>query len=60
MYAPALYEVLTVKWIINYLIQQHSIFLDTTKQRIANNLNDIDEIMEVELKNSKNDGMGDT
>jgi hypothetical protein len=45
---------------MNYLIQQHNIFLNTTKQRIANNLNDKDEIMEVELKNSKNDGMDDT
>jgi hypothetical protein len=45
---------------MNYLIQQHNIFLNTTKHRIANNLNDIDEIMEVELKHSKNDGMDDT
>jgi hypothetical protein len=45
---------------MNYIIQQHNIFFNTTKQRIANNLNGIDEIMEVELKNSKHDGMDDT
>jgi hypothetical protein len=45
---------------MNYFIQQQNIFLTTTKQRIANNLNNIDEIMEVELKNSKNDAMDDT
>jgi hypothetical protein len=45
---------------MNYLIQEQNIFLNTTKQRIANNLNDIDEIMEVELKYRKNDGMDDT
>jgi hypothetical protein len=45
---------------MNYIIQQQNIFLNTTRQRIANNLNDIDEIMEVELKNIKNDGMDDT
>jgi hypothetical protein len=42
---------------INYLIQQQNTFLNTTKQRIVNNLNDIDEIMEVELKYNKNDCM---
>jgi hypothetical protein len=44
---------------MNYLIQQHNIFLNTTKHRIAKKMNTIDEIMEVELKNSKNDGMND-
>jgi hypothetical protein len=45
---------------MKYLIQKHNIFLNTPKQCIANNLNDIDEIMEVELKKNKNDGMDDT
>jgi hypothetical protein len=34
---------------MNYLIQKQNIFLNTTKQSIASNLNDIDEIIEVEL-----------
>jgi hypothetical protein len=45
---------------MNYLIQQHNIFVNTTKQCIANNLTKINEIMEVELKNSNNNGMDDT
>jgi hypothetical protein len=33
---------------MNYRFPQNNIFLNTTRQRIANNLNDIDEIVEVE------------
>jgi hypothetical protein len=40
---------------MHHLIEQQEVFLNTTKQWIVDNLNDIAELMDVELTHNKND-----